>query len=163
MLSNAIYNWINPGGGPKLNSKTQKYISFHMKPLDSSIKRLYRGTFVNKATLEKSMALYYIRTLQSWTTNRLTARVFASGGKPPNANNSSKYKNKVPVIFVVDKISSKIRGINVANFENDPVPEIILNRPVYHAFFSRKYKKNNIWHVPVKLYQSSRKEFVPHK
>lgn len=158
-LTNAIERWIDHGGGPRLDSKIQQFIARHTYAVKPKVKRLFRGTYVNKDTIEKGQKMYLTRTLQSWTTNYFTARVFASGGKPPNARDSKKWRKKVPIIFVTRKISPEVRGINVENVvEGDPTPEIVLNRPIYVAFYREAYLRNNIIHVPVEIYNSSKKE-----
>ena len=157
-LGHVISMWINPGGGPRLDPQLQHYIAKHTYPIREHVGRLYRGTYVNRDTIKKGQKTYAIRTLQSWTTNHFTAKVFASGGKPPDANNSATWKTKVPVVFVSRKIKSDVHGINVAPYNKDPTPEIILNRPVFIAFYKDAYMRNDLLHVPVEIFMSSKKE-----
>lgn len=149
-------------GGPKMSRINQNKIANITKKQRHKV--LYRGSVVPQSDFKKGEVEYKIPRLQSWTTNKTTAKGYASNFWANNANR--KYKaGKPKVVFVANNTSTKKVKSYILN---DPAfanrnAEVIVNRPVFKAYFNEAdYDyKDNIHYVPVEFIESHSDPIIP--
>lgn len=157
-LTNALEIWSEEGGGPKMNKDLQYYITKHMTN-EIHRKPLYRGMFVDSKIVQaKEPRVFAVRTLQSWSGDVLTAKIYAT---QTIHGSGRRYKGKTSVVFFGTKGLSKVRGINLQkHFGQNHLNEIILDRPYFRAHFENQVEEDGIVYVPVHFYGSSKRNIV---
>lgn len=151
-----LKKWLK---GEKLNSTDQHKIA-NLTTYNKYKTPLYRGTVVSESDLNEGTKYYKIPGLQIWTTNNKKAK--------KSANDSKKSLKKVRVVFMSNKNSTnKIKTYNVqgkgkGNFSNRNT-EIIVNRPIFIAYYNYAKIENGIYYVPVVFTESHKDPIVNKK
>ena len=151
-----LHKWAknsnNDKGGPKMSSHEQQKIADITKK--RKYKVLYRGTVVSNKNMKSAFKIYTIPRLQSWTTNKKTAVMYAT-----NKQN----RNHKMVVFYTTTTTDKVKSYKLNNnvFSNRNI-EVIVDRPVFKAFFDEKEydPKINVYFVPIEFIESHNKQIV---